>query len=119
MVLLQLSAEGDRRVEIPSFFNIKTNNMSEKIICAAILLPETGKVYYGHRHPHCIEAMNGELSWTMSRQQIRYVTKTQGFVTSLGRFVDRVEALAIALANNQVVYQKEMGDNELYSEDLY
>ena len=54
--------------------------MKEFIICAAIRL-DSGKIYYGHRHPHCIEAMNGELSWTMNRQQIKTIGKLQGFIT--------------------------------------
>ena len=91
----------------------------EFIICAAILLPETGKIYYGHRHNHCIDAMNGELSWTMNRQEISKVKKEQGFITNTNRFVDRKEGLQIALANNQVRNLKEIRGNELYSEDLY
>lgn len=39
----------------------------EIIICAAILLVDTNKIYYGHRHNHCLEAINGQLSWTMNR----------------------------------------------------
>lgn len=91
----------------------------EFIICSAILLPETGKIYYGHRHNHCIDAMNGELSWTMNRQEISKVKKEQGFITNTNRFVGREEGLRIALANNQVRDLKEVRGNELYSEDLY
>lgn len=87
----------------------------EKIICAAIKLVESGKVYYGHRHNHCLEAMNGELSWTMNRQEISKVEKIQGFVTSTGRFVDREEGAKIHIENGG-----ELGYNKsLFSEDLY
>lgn len=40
----------------------------------------------------------------------------QGFVTSQGRFVDRVEGLAIATAANQII-EKHSPDDELMSED--
>ena len=90
----------------------------EKIICAAIQIDSTGKVYYGHRHNHCIEALNGELSWNMNRQEISKVKKTQGFVTSLGRFVDRREGWDIAEKANQIIIQSG-GNGTLYSEDLY
>lgn len=60
--------------------------MKEFIICAAIKL-STGKIYYGHRHNHCLDAINGELSWTMNRQEIGNVEKEQGFITSENRFV--------------------------------
>ena len=93
--------------------------MKERIICAAIKIEDTGKIYYGHRHNHCLEASNGELSWTMNRQEISKIKRTQGFITSNNRFVDREEALIIALENDQVLDKKEIRGNQLYSEDLY
>lgn len=89
------------------------------IICAAIHLPEMNKTYYGHRHPHCIEAKNGELSWNMSRKQIKQVKEIQGFVTNEGKFVDRKEAYLIAKESNQILDSSKTRGLELYSEDLY
>jgi len=43
----------------------------------------------------------------------------QGFLTSKGRFVDRKEALKIALENDQVVDRTQIRGENLYSEDLY
>lgn len=77
--------------------------MKEFIICAAIRHDNTGKIYYGHRHSHCIEASNGALSWTMNREEISNFPRTQRFVTSQNCFVDRKEALKISLENNQVL----------------
>lgn len=91
----------------------------EKIICAAIQIVKTGKIFYGHRHNHCIEAMNGELSWTMNRQEIMQVENIQGFITSENRFVDREEGLQIALVNDQVKDITQIRGNRLFSEDLY
>lgn len=93
--------------------------MKEFIICAAIKHEDTGKIYYGHRHNHCLEASNGELSWIYNRQQISKIKRTQGFITSENRFVNRKEALTIALENNQVKNKTQLRGNELYSEDLY
>ena len=93
--------------------------MKERIICAAIKIVETGKVYYGHRHDQCLNSLNGELSWTMNRQEISKVEKIQGFVTSESRFVDRKEGLKIALENDQVIDKTQIRGNDLYSEDLY
>jgi len=90
----------------------------EKIICAAIKLVDSGKVYYGHRHPHCIEAMNGELSWTMNRQEIGKIKKIHGFVTNRGKFVNREEGWKIALDAKQIIQISEAAGT-LYSEDLY
>ena len=93
--------------------------MKEFIICAAIKHEDTGKIYYGHRHNHCLEASSAELSWTLSRQEICKITRTQGFITNKNRFVDRKEGLLIALENNQVLDKKEIRGDNLYSEDLY
>ena len=93
--------------------------MKERIICAAIKIVETGKVFYGHRHDQCLNSLNGELSWTMNKQEISKVKKVQGFVTTEGRFVDRKEGLKIALENDQVIDKTQNRGNDLYSEDLY
>jgi len=42
----------------------------------------------------------------------------QGFVTDMGRFVGREDALAIAQQANQLI-RKAGPDNELFSEDLW
>jgi hypothetical protein len=97
----------------------KPTNPDERIICSGIQITSTGKVYNGHRHNHCIEAMNGELSWSMNRQQISKIEKVQGFVTSHGRFVTREEGLIIAVAQNQVLDATQIRGNQLFSEDLY
>lgn len=96
--------------------------MKEFIICAAIKLigpykKHYNKIYYGHRHNHCNEALNGELSWTMNRQEIIKLDKVQGFVTNAGRFVDRVEGAKIWLAEKPT--NKLENPPLLYSEDLY
>ncbi len=88
----------------------------EKIICAAIQL-DNGKVYYGHRHNHCIEACNAALSWNLNRQEMSKIERVQGFVTSTGRFVDRKEAMIIARLAKQISLDNT--NEELYSEDLY
>jgi hypothetical protein len=93
--------------------------MKEQIICAAIKIKEIGKIYYGHRHNYCIDALNNELSWTMNRQEILKLKKIEGFITSNNHFVDRTEALIIALENDQVIDKTQLRGNKLYSEDLY
>lgn len=46
------------------------------------------------------------------------ITGQQGFLTSLGRFVGRGEAVHIAEAAGQII-EKTGPDNELFSEDLW
>lgn len=43
----------------------------------------------------------------------------QGFMTSTARFVNRKEALKIALAANQVLDPSNIRANQLFSEDLW
>lgn len=87
--------------------------MQERIVCAAIHNPKdkdmAGQplIYCGLRHSNILWQ-----SKNVSRDPYH-----QGFLTSTGRFVDRKEALKIALDNNQVV-GKIIGNN-LYSENLY
>lgn len=45
---------------------------------------------------------------------------SEGFITSTGRFVDREEALKIALASGQpMIDHPSRGDDRLFSEDLW
>lgn len=43
----------------------------------------------------------------------------QGFITNIGRFVNRKDALEIAKVNNQIRYDIGYEPDELYSEMLY
>lgn len=90
----------------------------EKIICAAVRFQ--GKVWYGHRHHHALEAMKDELSYVMNRKQMidQRTGSDQGFVTSEGRYVGREEALEIAKRAGQVVNSDTDGQR-LFSENLY
>jgi hypothetical protein len=96
----------------------------EYILCAAIWYKngkqhphqpkniDNGYVWCGRRH-HNIINLRGSLINEVTRKE----TSVQGFITSLDRFVDRVDANRIAIAAGQVIGNVE-GD-ELFSEDLY
>jgi hypothetical protein len=78
----------------------------EKIDKAAILGPN-GRIYTGEAH-----------AFIFTQEPIGVLRDCpQGFVTTEGRFVDRVEGLAIAIANNQIVH-KHPPYELLLSEDL-
>ena len=77
-----------------------------------------GVVIKGHRHAdiiHTVYTLIGKCTctngWDCAGES------EQGFVTNKGRFVDRTEAMQIALAANQVISNSSF--DELYSEDLY
>lgn len=99
------------------------------IICAAIhyhdkelnpkgyALPRNlkeGLVIGGWRHANCIAVM-----WTLTSKQTGPSNSTQGFLTHDGTFLNRVEALAEARACNQILNEREVLGNELFSEDIY
>lgn len=107
--------------------------MQERIISAAIwykdlptqiFLPKnvtSGIVISGYRHAHCIETMKVLAGLRTTQYGPDSVGNTeQGFITSQNRFVNRIEAMQIALDANQV---KEENLNNpiigLFSEDLY
>jgi len=89
----------------------------EIIICSAIKVNDI--IFRGHRHCHCFAAMNDQLSWSSTREQIGKLNTEQGFITSKNRFVDRKDALQIAIKNNQVLDKDNVRGDQLYSEDLY
>lgn len=89
--------------------------MVEKIISAAI---KQGNITYSLgrplRHHHIFRMYGKEINKDMERGG----DHTQGFMTSLGRFVDRKEGLRIAKEQNQII-EKHPCFDELYSEDMW
>lgn len=92
----------------------------EVCLCAAILY--NGRVWPGMRHGHCMEAMRGELSWSMTGEQIMKagMFEHQGFLTNRNRYVSREEALQMHQAlgipsADKTGYRKQI----MFSEDLY
>lgn len=98
----------------------------EYILCAAIWFDD-GKVYpnqpknipsgivlCGWRHGSIFPQIGGLVK---ERKDLGINEKEQGFITSKNRFVDRTEAMKIAIVTEQV--SKDLKDKELYSENLY
>lgn len=89
--------------------------MEEKILCAAIHKPnekdlnDKPLIYCGFRHAYIL--------W--QSEQVSRNPRHQGFLTSKGRFVDRKEALKIALENDQIIDKSKLRGEILFSEDLY
>lgn len=95
----------------------------ERILCEAIWYKDGKKYLYqpknidsgyvmcGRRHNNVI-ALNMALTGNPTRRE----TSVQGFITSLDRFVDRVDSNFIAISAAQT--DNAEGD-ELISEDLY
>lgn len=77
---------------------------------------DRGVCFSGFRHPHCMYTMT---SITGKPTNDKIGEHIQGFLTSHNRFVDRKEALVIALNMNQVLDIENIRGNSLYSEDLY
>lgn len=76
-----------------------------------------GRVFHlppPNRH-HNLFAENHEI---FDRLRANGFVETQGFLTSMRRFVDRKDALKIAEQNDQVV-EKHPPSDELFSEDLW
>lgn len=92
---------------------------------------DRGFVIGGLRHPFIVSVLpsnvyaaderqkelNSELEWN---EDLEKHEVTQGFITSFGRFVNRKEAMKIALACGQVKYE-ELGNPliGLFSEDIF
>lgn len=106
----------------------------ETIVAAALRVPVPAEylveTWRGNRvYPdHLIvsappPARHGSLLHPLHTLGIRVGPDDQGFVTNTGRFVERAEALKIALAANQTFRPdgpyKDHGGSELFSEDLW
>lgn len=82
--------------------------------------PKTGILFCGWRHGDCFVALHAWSDFLPPDERRRIgeeqiAGKNQGFLTSRGRFVDRVEAAEIAKAAGQTTSEK----GALFSEDLY
>lgn len=122
------------------------DNSKEYIACSAIHYDngikytfmssygvKSGFVLGGLRHPFIMSVLpenvyfsmvedrqrelNSELEWNKNLEKHEV---TQGFITSYGRFVNRKEAMEIALACGQVK-KEELGNERigLFSEDIF
>ena len=88
----------------------------ETIIASAIKFEDqTGNVTVltGRRHSDIFRLMKS-LGIVYSRE-----SAVQGFLTDSDRFVDRSEAMQIAIKANQIIVPMESLHKELFSEDLW
>lgn len=76
---------------------------------------DKGIVFSGWRHHNCLY-QKVAITGLSDSQSGEY---EQGFLTSKNRFVDRKEALEIALLQNQILDINDVRGNKLHSEDLY
>ena len=88
---------------------------TEWIVCSAIqyFVDDKELVVCGLRHNNCINTYY-KLTGKQTSSELE-----QGFITSTGRFVDRVEAGKIALSCGQIKELKYYGGTKLDSSDLY
>ena len=85
----------------------------EICICAA-WKAKNGKVYRGHRHVHCLDAMDDADTEPLTKGDMG-----QGFITSLNRFVDRKEGYELQIAASIESVGGGYRGKRLFSEDLY
>lgn len=89
--------------------------MKEICICAAVRT-KNGYIVRGHRHSDAMRVVRGMPDY---KDEHPY-GKDQGFVTSLNRYVDRIEGMKLQL-DAGIPSADPLGyrSDELYSEDLY
>lgn len=88
----------------------------EKIICAAIRDKSTGLIYSlpaPQRHHQILHA------FAVLHQQLVRGSTEQGFLTSEGQFVNRSDAVRIAVCAGQVSAHELINPRQLYSEDVW
>lgn len=107
--------------------------MKEYILCAANYYNDgveyknqpkgilnTGFVICGMRHSNCIFIFSKIVGFPYSKKSLKIMrTEEQGFITNKNRFVTRLEALEIAISQNQIITGEGNKNLGLFSEDLY
>ena len=78
---------------------------------------KTGLLFCGFRHPDIYATMFGSLTESTMKDARKHGRIREGFLTSLGRFVDRDEGLEIATRSGQL--SKPLIGGVLTSEDLW
>lgn len=109
--------------EIIEFYtSLQENHLKEEwkefVICAAIRMKD-GYIIRGHRHSDALRTAAGIPRY---KGDSHAFGENQGFVTSTGRYVDRIEGAKIQKAAGIKSKMPEDGaylHGELYSEDLY
>jgi hypothetical protein len=91
--------------------------MTERIAAAAIFMGATISLPPPARHHTILATMD----LVMGLNAIQNGAPTcQGFITSTGRYVNRVEAYYIANAAGQIIHKSgNKGEPTLYSEDMW
>lgn len=99
----------------------KDENVPELIVCASCIMKDKNlaEYYMFNGARHCDMLMLEQIEAMEKNLNIELLPDQQGFLTNKGRFVDRKEALKIAKANNQIIYDIGYELEELYSEMLY
>jgi hypothetical protein len=89
----------------------------ERCICAAIVMP-SGEIIEGRRHFDCLTIIRKRGDYRLD-----ICAAKQGFMTSLGRFVDRQEGMniqrAAGLPSAFSADGSYISKTDLFSEDLY
>lgn len=81
---------------------------------------KTGFVICGRRHHNCIATFARMVGFPYDENGLKLMrTERQGFITNTDRWVDRIEALEIALKAGQVKTGQGNKKLGLFSEDLY
>lgn len=102
--------------------------VDERILCSAIQVKGSiderlDDIYLGLRHAHCFAEMSKRrdlLELVDDKYRVSLLRSAeQGFFTSKGRFVDRKEAMTIAVAAKQPLRDIGVRRDELFSEHLY
>ena len=87
-----------------------TQRTQRRVVCAA--LKKGAVIICGPRH------FDTTMHEQIARVGINMRDAKQGFIDQWGKFMDRVEALEVAKASNQILV-KTHPEYELFSEDLY
>lgn len=88
------------------------NEVKRRIVCAAIKFPG-GEIILGARH------WDKRMRETVKALGLKPGLEDQGFIDQFGDYIDRKEAMKIAIEADQIIRTVGGSGKELFSENLY
>jgi len=103
--------------EVQDNVNVWFKGNGKRIESASIRVKATGRIYIGMRHYIIMQSVDEDCNRLIADCHTDAID--QGFITDAGDYIDREEALKIAVACGQVKMENKVGNKYmLFSEDI-
>lgn len=88
----------------------------QRVVCAAARITDSQVIASPRHHDNFFRAI---IKLLPELERKKWLRAEQGFIDQFGNFLNRHEAWVIAIRQNQVIRDLNIGTGKLYSEHLY